>query len=114
MTKKQLRKLSKGDIVQDRNGYGFSVLGTYGMHAKVIRTITITNVSEWRLENGEPIQSLRQLKLGTTIRHEGMHNDILTIVEAGNKKSLTAVRMKKITARNIRHWKFVFRCMYKK
>lgn len=50
MTEDQFRNLETGDIVQAPNGEGYIVTSNYGGRLIAVRTIWITNPSEWRIE----------------------------------------------------------------
>lgn len=48
MTEKELRDLEVGDIVRNKSGSeGYVITGSYGNRAIGVRTIDITNPSEW-------------------------------------------------------------------
>ena len=50
MTKKQLSKLSRGDIVKPRGGEtDYVVHYNYGDRATAVKTVDLTNPSEWDL-----------------------------------------------------------------
>jgi len=50
MTEKELRNLQAGDIVRSKSGSeGYIITGSYGNRAIGVRTIDITNPSEWDL-----------------------------------------------------------------
>lgn len=49
MTKAELNGLNTGDIIKGATGNVYVVLANYGSHITAVRTVDVTNESEWSL-----------------------------------------------------------------